>query len=182
MRFISEDHLLCSVTCALKSRWAWDKNTITIIINIRVSSIAPESTDHTSKTTQNCCDEELCTNLSSTDHTSKTTQNCCDVDQLRRKLIRYLTGIQSSFSHKTQSEFELESSWIFKLLYTSLCIFNIWLLQIFKYSTSPNIQLTASFCNVLFQKSICPTDFPRSCQNLVDNIDSHHRQLSFSWG
>ena len=160
MRFISDDYSLCSVTCALKSRWAWDKNTITIIINIRVSSIAPESTNHT----------------------SKTTQNCCDVDQLRRKLIRYLTGIQSSFSHKTQSEFELESSWIFKLLYTSLCIFNIWLLQIFKYSTTPNIQLTASFCNVLFQKSICPTDFPRSCQNLVDNIDSHHRQLSFSWG
>ena len=160
MRFISEDYSLCSVTCALKSRWAWDKNTITIIINIRVSSIAPEFPRIT----------------------SKTTQKSCDVDQLRRKLIRYLTGIQSSFSHKTQSEFELESSWIFKLLYTSLCIFNIWLLQIFKYSTTPNIQLTASFCNVLFQKSICPTDFPRSCQNLVDNIDSHHRQLSFSWG
>ena len=160
MRFIPEDCSLCFVICALKSRWAWDKNTITIIINIRVSSIAPEFPRIT----------------------SKTTQNCCDVDQLRRKLIRYLTGIQSSFSHKTQSEFELESSWIFKLLYTSLCIFNIWLLQIFKYSTSPNIQLTASFCNVLFQKSICPTDFPRSCQNLVDNIDSHHRQLSFSSG
>ena len=56
MRFISEDCSLCFVTCALKSRWAWDKNTITIIINIRVSSIAPEfSTDHTSRQT-NCCD------------------------------------------------------------------------------------------------------------------------------
>ena len=56
MRFISEDYSLCSVTCALKSRWAWDKNTITIIINIRVSSIAPEFPRTTRQDKQNCCD------------------------------------------------------------------------------------------------------------------------------
>ena len=139
MRFISEDHLLCSVTCALKSRWAWDKNTITIIINIRVSSIAPESHGSHVKDNTKLLWRGALYQPESTDHTSKTTQNCCDVDQLRRKLIRYLTGIQSSFSHKTQSEFELESSWIFKLLYTSLCII------IFDYSKYSNIRLLQIF-------------------------------------
>ena len=181
MRFIPEDCSLCFVICALKSRWAWDKNTITIIINIRVSSIAPEFPRTVRQDKQTVVTRNIAY-LSFHGPYVKTNKLLWRRSTQASTLIRYLTGIQSSFSHKTHSEFELESSWIFKLLYTSLCINNIWLLQIFQYSTTPNIQLTASFCNVLFQKSICPTDFPRSCQNLVDNIDSHHRQLSFSWG
>ena len=62
--------LLCNIA-RWNSRWAWDKNMITIIINIRVSSIAPEFHGSHVKTISNCCDKQLRTNLSSTDHTSK---------------------------------------------------------------------------------------------------------------
>ena len=130
--------------CALKSRWAWDKNTITIIINIRVSSIAPEfPTDRTSRQTKLLWRGTFIA-LTWVSHGPYVKTNKTVVTYIQTQastLIRYLTGIQSSFSHKTHSEFELESSWIFKLLYTSLAFLifdsskysNIRLLQIFNW-------------------------------------------------
>ena len=131
--------LLCNI-----ARWnraeLGVKNMITIIINIRVSSIAPEFPRTTSNNTKLLWTRSFALTWVSTDHVKQYQIVVTQSTQAHAtNNMRYLTGIQSSFSHITHSEFELESSWIFKLLYTSLCILNIWLLQIFKYSTSPNI-------------------------------------------
>ena len=138
MRFIPEDCSLCFVICALKSRWAWDKNTITIIINIRVSSIAPEFPRTVRQDKQTVVTRNIAY-LSFHGPYVKTNKLLWRRSTQASTLIRYLTGIQSSFSHKTHSEFELESSWIFKLLYTSLCII------IFDYSKYSNIRLLQIF-------------------------------------
>ena len=144
MRFISEDYSLCSATCALKSRWAWDKNTITIIINIRVSSIAPEfPTDHTSRQT-NCCDEEHCLPEFPTDHTSRQT-NCCDEGHSKqassfailqvsnhRSLPKLTRPIQNSNSNRHESSNYFTLHFAFPIFDYSKYS-NIRLLQIFNW-------------------------------------------------
>ena len=143
MRFISEDCSLCFVTCALKSRCAWDKNTITIIINIRVSSIAPEFPRITSKPQQMVVTRSFALTWVSTDHV-KTTTNGCDRNPLRLKIFRSGAILQIS-NHRSLTIFiqnsnsNLHESSNYFTLHFAFLIFdfskysNIRLLQIFNW-------------------------------------------------
>ena len=50
----------------------------------------------------------------------------------------------------------------------------------YSFFSIPRIK-TVTFCNVLFPKIKCPTDFARPCRSLVDPFDFHHRLLSTDW-
>ena len=141
MRFIPEDCSLCFVICALKSRWAWDKNTITIIINIRVSSIAPEFPRTTRQDKQTVVTRSFALTWVSTDHTSRQT-NCCDVGQLKqahsfailqvsnhRSLTRPIQNSNSN-RHESSNYFTLHFAF---LIFDFSKYSNIRLLQIFNW-------------------------------------------------
>ena len=85
--------LLCNIA-RWNSRWAWDKNMITIIINIRVSSIAPEFPRIASKQYQIVVTRSFALTWVSTDRV-KTISNCCDRGPLRHAHTRAILQVSN---------------------------------------------------------------------------------------